>query len=130
LGVLEEGWSVARACRALRISRTAVSEWIKEDQTFKLEVEAAQSIGTEILEDEAMRRASKGVMKPIYQSGILVGYKREFSDTLLMFVLRGRNPQKYNHDGVGLGIWDSATGGPKFVLNNAPMGVKPPDEKG
>lgn len=55
----------------------------------------ALEIGTEKLEQEAYRRAHEGVKKPIYQGGEKVGSVREFSDTLMMFLLKARRPKVY-----------------------------------
>ena len=47
------------------------------------------------MEREAYRRAVKGVEKPVYRGGQLVGTIREYSDSLLMFLLRARRPELY-----------------------------------
>ncbi len=44
---------------------------------------------------EAVRRAVEGTEKPVYQQGRLVGHVQEYSDTLLIFLLKGRRPEKY-----------------------------------
>ena len=52
--------------------------------------------GRNMLEDEAIRRAKDGVReKPVYQGGKLVGHVQEYSDTLLIFLLKGARPEKY-----------------------------------
>ena len=51
-----------------------------------------------VLEPEAIRRAVEGVEKPVYQGGELVGYVREYSDTLLIFLLKGGKPHKYREN--------------------------------
>jgi hypothetical protein len=38
-----------------------------------------------------------GTLKPVYQGGKKVGAVREYSDTLLMFLLNGGRPEKYKH---------------------------------
>ena len=48
-----------------------------------------------VLEPEALRRAVEGVQKPVYQQGELVGHVREYSDTLLIFLLKAARPDKY-----------------------------------
>jgi hypothetical protein len=59
------------------------------------------------LEQEARRRAHDGVRKPVYQGGKRVGYIQEYSDTLLIFLLKGLRPEKYRerfeHSGAGGG---------------------------
>jgi hypothetical protein len=49
------------------------------------------------------RRAVEGVKRPVYRRGVLVGEITEYSDKLLMFLLKRRRPQVYerSHDGGG-----------------------------
>lgn len=47
------------------------------------------------MEAEAWRRGKTGVLKPVYQGGKKVGSVREYSDTLLIFMLKGTRPEKY-----------------------------------
>lgn len=67
----------------------------KRDPEFAEQVCQAVEAGTDVLEDEARRRAFEGVEKPVYQGGKLVGTVREYSDTLLIFLLNGRRPEKF-----------------------------------
>ena len=46
----------------------------------------------------ARRRAAEGTLKPVYQGGKLVGEIREFSDTLLIFLLKGKRPEVYREN--------------------------------
>jgi hypothetical protein len=57
--------------------------------------EDAIEAGTDVLEEEAKRRALFGVEKPVFQKGELVGHVQEYSDTLMIFLLKGRNPNKF-----------------------------------
>ena len=84
------------------MSRTTVFVWRRDDEQFAADY--AQAIGESeiVLESEATRRAVEGVDEPIYQSGMLVGYKRRYSDLLLIFLLKATNPQKYRDTGVYL----------------------------
>ena len=47
------------------------------------------------LEDEAVRRAHEGLRKPVWYKGKIVGYETEYSDTLLLAVLKANNPDKF-----------------------------------
>lgn len=47
------------------------------------------------MEDEAFRRAVNGTEKPVYQGKELVGHVREYSDTLMIFMLKARRPEKF-----------------------------------
>ena len=56
------------------------------------------------MELEARRRAVKGTDKPVFQRGEQVGTIREYSDTLLMFLLKANKPEKFrdNFDAMKL----------------------------
>ena len=62
---------------------------------FAKDRKGALDMGADTLEDEAVRRAKDGVEKPVYQGGKLVGHVQEYSDTLLIFLLKGARPEKY-----------------------------------
>src|SRR5262245_28409092 len=47
------------------------------------------------MKDEAYRRAVDGVEKNVYQHGHKVGTVREYSDNLLMFLLKGACPEEF-----------------------------------
>jgi len=55
----------------------------------------ALEIAADLLEDEAVRRAKEGTQKPVFQGGQLVGHVQEYSDTLMIFLLKGAKPKKY-----------------------------------
>ena len=85
---------VRDAAKEAGINRCTVYKWLK-DETFKAEFEQAREEATEKLEREAIRRAAEGVDKPVYYQGKLVDTVKEYSDTLLIFLLKGMNPDKY-----------------------------------
>jgi hypothetical protein len=87
--------NVTRAAKAAKISTTAHYKRLKADPTYRLAFEQADIVATGLLEDEATRRAFAGVRKGIYWQGYRVGYQLEYSDGLMMFLLRGRRPDKY-----------------------------------
>lgn len=87
--------SVTRAAKRAKIHRTIVYDWIRDDPDFEAAYDAACKIATGRLEDEAVRRAFEGTLKPVYQGGKLAGKIREYSDTLLIVLLKARAPEKY-----------------------------------
>ncbi len=87
--------SITRACQVVDISRIAVWHWKREDEKFNEAFGRAMDLASDLMEDELMRRACEGVIKPIFQGGKLVGSVRERSDTLLIFGLKGAKPEKY-----------------------------------
>ena len=93
--LLSTGGNVSRACQAAKVSRDAMYEHRKTDQDFAKLWDETIEIAVEDLEQEARRRAFKGYKKPVYQQGKLVGYVQEYSDSLLMFLLKGKKPEVY-----------------------------------
>jgi len=95
LEYLRQTCNVTKACELSRISRRSAYEWRADDESFRADWQKALEIATDLLEDEAVRRAKDGVDRPVYQGGELVGHVREYSDTLLIFLLKGAKPEKY-----------------------------------
>jgi hypothetical protein len=87
--------NVSRACKTAKVGRQTAYDKKAADPEFSARWDEAQVIADELMEGEARRRAVEGVLKPVYQSGKLVGKVREYSDSLLQFLLRGHNPAKF-----------------------------------
>lgn len=87
--------NVTRAIEATKAERTAIYGWRNDDEAFARDWDAALDLGTDALEDEAVRRAHEGVDRPVYQGGKLVGTVREYSDTLMITMLKARRPEKF-----------------------------------
>jgi len=77
VAALREGLSVGGACTVAGISRRSYYDWRSEDPEFAAECDEAMDAGTDFLEDVARQRAT------------------ESSDTLLIFLLKARRPEKY-----------------------------------
>jgi hypothetical protein len=87
-----------QACRAAKVCVKTVYNWRHADPgdaSFLEAFKQAKILAGETLEAEAIRRAHDGVDEPVYQGGRLVGWKRVYSDTLLIFLLKGLMPEKY-----------------------------------
>jgi hypothetical protein len=69
----------------------------------------AREIGKNELAAEAKRRAYNGTLKPVFHKGSVCGHIREYSDQLIMFLLRAYDPEiyrdnhKHEHTGPGGG---------------------------
>jgi hypothetical protein len=97
IAALREGLSPTYAVRKARLSRAEAYRWRKEDSEFKRQWEEAVAEGVDLLEDEAQRRAVDGYVRDIYnKNGEVVGHVRKYSDSLLMFLLKSRRPERYN----------------------------------
>lgn len=77
------------------MTRSVVYEWREQEPDFAKAWDAALDRGSDALEDEAVRRAHDGVVKPVYQKGMRCGTIREYSDTLLIFMLKARRPKRF-----------------------------------
>lgn len=95
LKALAEGHSISAAAKEAKIERRTVYNWRESDADFAADWDAAIEAGTDALEDEARRRAHDGTLKPVFYQGEEVGAVREYSDTLLIVLLKARRPQKY-----------------------------------
>ena len=87
--------NITKAHKSAGVSRQTPYDWRDSDTEFALAWENILLETGENLEQEAYRRAHDGVEKPVYQGGQLVGRIREYSDTLLIFMLKARFPEKY-----------------------------------
>lgn len=88
--------NISRACEAAGVDRRTVYKWQEHDGAFALEFQQAQVEAVETLEAEAYRRAVTGVETAVTAPGRgIVGYEQKYSDTLLIFLLKGAAPQKY-----------------------------------
>lgn len=95
LAALERCGNVVDSCATAKLIPRTAYNWRKADPEFAKQWEEALERGADALEAEAVRRAHDGVEKPVYQGGKLVGQVREYSDQLLMFLLKGVKPDKY-----------------------------------
>lgn len=95
LKFLRECGNVSKAAEAAGTNRRRVYEWRAEDPEFASAWADAKQQAADVLEAEAWRRAVKGVEKPIFRQGSLVGYEQVYSDTLLIFLAKGARPEKY-----------------------------------
>lgn len=102
---------VQHACNESGVGRSTVYAWLEHDEQFAMEFHQAETKSTELLEAEVYRRAHDGVERerPIFHKDVQIGTEiiTEYSDTLAMFVLRARKPEKYREKYV-LGSGDQA----------------------
>lgn len=87
--------TITHAAREAGIHRHTHYAWMEADEQYAVAFRAAEKAAAENLEREARRRAYEGVDEPVYQGGKEVGRIRKYSDTLLIFLLKGALPSKY-----------------------------------
>ena len=74
-------------------------QYYHDDPEFAAAWDAAlQTAVDDVLEPEAWRRAVEGVEEDVYYQGESVGKKLNYSDGLLMFLLKGNRPEKYKNN--------------------------------
>lgn len=95
--------NVSAACTAADIARSTYYSWLDTDHAFVPLVAEAREHAIDELELEARRRAQQGTSKPMMYKGepiidpttgdpVVI---REYSDTLLIFLLKGLRPETY-----------------------------------
>ncbi|HEY1188573.1 MAG TPA: hypothetical protein VGE74_13050 [Gemmata sp.] len=104
LEALADTGSVVRAARAAKVHRSTAYDHRETDTGFRDAWKEAERISVENMEAEARRRAVEGTLKPVFQGGKKVGEVREYSDTLLIFLLKAHDPkyrdkQQIEHSG-------------------------------
>lgn len=87
--------TITHAAALAGIHRQTVYDWIKNDSDFAADFDRAKEAGADKLEREAIRRACEGINKPVYYKGQKIDVIKEYSDTLLIFLLKGQKPEKY-----------------------------------
>jgi hypothetical protein len=95
LAEFERQHIVTGAAKAAGVGRSTVYERRKADREFATAWADIEERSTELLEREAYRRAAVGTDKPVFQGGEQVGTIKEFSDVLLIFLLKARRPATY-----------------------------------
>lgn len=92
--------NVSQAARVAKVTRQTVYAHREADPEFLAAMDDAQEQASDVLELEARRRAVEGVQKPVFQRGELVGTIREYSDTLLVVLLKANRPDKFKERGT------------------------------
>jgi hypothetical protein len=100
---LAQGLSATSAANAAGIGRRTPYGWRHADPEFARAWDLAVESGTDLLEDEAWRRAVKGNEEPIVSMGKVVYGKdgepltiHKQSDTLMALLLKGRRREKFS----------------------------------
>lgn len=94
IAAYKECGNISRACDIAEITRTTHYRWLKEDD-YRENFEKAGEVAVDRLEEEARRRAVLGVEEPVFHRGKQIATIKKYSDTLLIFLLKGARPQKY-----------------------------------
>lgn len=87
--------NVTVSARAAGISRSTAYYAYKVDAEFAAAWDAAYLEACDLIEAEALRRATQGTHKGIYYKGERIATEVEYSDTLMLAMLKGHKPDKY-----------------------------------
>lgn len=95
LAAFAELGTLTYAAKSAGTDRSSHYYWMEHDPEYPVLFAEAAHKANDALEAEARRRAVVGTDKPVYQGKELVGTIREYSDTLLIFLMKGALPSKY-----------------------------------
>lgn len=95
LKALSDTGNVRAACHVAGVGRTTAYRAQADDPAFAAAWESAIEESVDLLEIEARRRAIKGSDKAVFHQGKQVATVKEYSDTLLIFLLKANRPEKY-----------------------------------
>jgi hypothetical protein len=95
LAALRDCGVVRLACELVKMPRQTVYDHRYRDEAFAKAWNEALEEALDLLEAEARRRGCDGIDKPVYHDGIKIDTIKQYSDTLLIFLLKGGRPQKY-----------------------------------
>lgn len=96
LELLAETANVTKSAVAIGMSRRGMYDAREREPKFAARWDEAVAMGADALEQEARRRGFQGWEEPLYHKGRLTGdVVRKYSDTLLIFMLKGALPDKY-----------------------------------
>ncbi len=104
LAALATGVTLSDACLAAGIDPRTQRRWRVADKKFAAAFRDALGTGTDRIGAEVFRRATVGVSRPIlYQGKPVIDpetgkpfLETTYSDTLLMFLLKSRDPETYD----------------------------------
>ena len=82
---------VTHAATAAKIPVRSHYYWLKDDPAYKQQFEEATIEACEVVEREVHRRAVEGVERDVYQGGKKVGTHTNYSDLLLIFLMKKLN---------------------------------------
>lgn len=95
LAAFEACYSLTQAARWAKVARQTHYDWLRNDPNYPECFAEAEKRGARSLEDEAVRRAHEGLRKAVRYKGRIVGYETEYSDSLLITMLKKSNPEAF-----------------------------------
>ena len=95
--------ALTSSCASMGFTYGAVKELLKRanedgDDRWQSYWDQSLALYIEDVEMEAVRRARFGTNKPVFYRGQEVGFVKEYSDQLMMMLLKALNPSKYREN--------------------------------
>jgi len=88
--------NVRKAAQAAHLAVSTVYKYRLRDASLAEAWDEALQVAMDtVLEPEAIRRAVEGVEQDVYYQGRKVGVERQYSDVLLIFLLKGWKADRY-----------------------------------
>jgi hypothetical protein len=96
LRILAQTCNVGKAAEACGYTNSVTMNRMRHaDPEFAKAWDEALAAGVDVLEREAYRRAVEGIDKPRAYKGEIMYYEREYSDTLLLRLLKAHSPERF-----------------------------------
>ena len=95
LAAYSECGNITEACSVSGVARPTHYHWMHKFDWYPPLFEASRQEACDGLEKEARRRAIEGVPEEVYHNGVPCGSRQRYSDTLLIFLMKGAMPEKY-----------------------------------
>ena len=95
LCLFSESGNVSESAKKAGLNRQYLYDFRDENPDFAEAWEECKKRAREVLKDEALRRAVKGVLEPVFYKGKKCGSVRKYSDSLLALLLKGAFPDEF-----------------------------------
>ena len=92
---------ITEAAETVGIGRESHYDWVRDDPEYKAAFEHAQQRAADSLESELFRRVREGVEESVTEHDGKQRITKRFSDTLLIFALKGQKPDRYKEQWRG-----------------------------
>lgn len=95
LCLFSETGNVSESAKKAGLNRQYLYDFRDENPDFAEAWEECKKRAREVLKDEALRRAVKGVLEPVFYKGKKCGSVRKYSDSLLALLIKAAFPDEF-----------------------------------
>lgn len=95
LGAYIDHGTIRAAAKVAQVNEWSHYAWMREDPDYAEAFGEAKLLALDRLKQEAIRRAVDGVDHPVTWQGEITDTYREYSDTLLIFLMKAGAPEVY-----------------------------------